>query len=159
MRVDAPVGHEAEQMHPLAALERRPQHGVLEERPVLDRLVDAHQVLVEPPPRADRQMAHLAVSHLAGRQAGGLAGGFDRRMREFAPQAVEHRRLGQLDGVARACRGAAPAVEDDERYERDAVRHMAANESMSSEAPPTSAPSTALCENSSAAFSGFTEPP
>ena len=64
-------------------------------------------------------------------------------MRELAPQPVEHRRLGQLDGVARPGRRAAPAVEDDERYERDAVRHMAANESTSSEAPPTSAPSTA----------------
>ena len=159
VRVDAAVGDEAEQMHPLAALERRSQHGVLEERPVFDRLVDAHQVLVEPAPRPDRQVTHLAVSHLAGWQACGLAGGFDRRMRELAPQPVEHRRLGQFDGVARPGRRAAPAVEDDERYERDAVRHRAANESRSSEAPPTSAPSTALCESSSAAFSGLTEPP
>ena len=159
VRVDAAVRDEAEQVHALAALERRPQHGVLEERAVLDRLVDAHQILVEPTPGPDRQVAHLAVPHLTGRQAGGLAGGLDRRVRELAPQPVEHRRLGQLDGVARPGRRAAPAVEDDERYEWDAVRHKAANESTSREAPPTRAPSTALCESSSAAFSGLTEPP
>ena len=123
-------------------------------------LVHAHQILVEPPAGADRQVADLAVSHLTGRQARRLAGGFDRRVRELAPQPVEHRRVGELDGVARARRRAAPAVEDDERYEWDArARHIAANESTSSEAPPTSAPSTAVCESSSAAFSGLTEPP
>ncbi len=56
-------------------------------------------------------------------------------------------------------RCAAPAVEDDERYEVDAARQIAAKESGSSEAPPTRAPSTDVCDMSSAAFSGLTEPP
>ena len=56
-------------------------------------------------------------------------------------------------------RRAAPAVEDDERYEVDAARQIAAKESGSSEAPPTRAPSIEGCESSSAAFSGLTEPP
>ena len=66
---------------------------------------------------------------------------------------------GELDRVARTGRRAAPPVQDDERYERTAVSQIAANESTSSEAPPTSAPSTFGCERSSSAFSGLTEPP
>ena len=69
--------------------------------------------------------------------------------------------VGELDRVPRTRRRAAPPVEDDERYEREraAASHIATNESMSSDAPPTSAPSTSGCASSSAAFSGFTEPP
>ena len=145
-------------MDAVAALERRDERRDLEERAVRDRLVHAQQILVEPSAGADRQVADLAVPHLPGRQAGRLAGRLDRRVRELAPEPVEDRRVGKLDGVARAGRRAAEAVEDDERYEREA-RHIAANESTSSEAPPTSAPSIAGCARSSAAFSGFTEPP
>ena len=75
----------------LPALERRAQDRVLEERAVVDRLVDPHQVLVEPPARADRQVADLAVPHLTGRQAGRLARGLERRVRVLAPQPVEDR--------------------------------------------------------------------
>ena len=48
-----------------------------------------------------------------------------------AQRPVEHRRVGELDGVPRPGRGAAPAVEDDERYEREdaAARHIEANDS------------------------------
>src|SRR5439155_2263063 len=128
---------------------------VLEERLVLDRAVHAHEILVEPPPRADRQVADLAVSHLAGGQAGGFTRRRDGGVRELAPQPVEHRSLCKLDGVARARRRAAETVQDDERYGAD--RHIATNASSSSEAPPTSAPSTAGCDRSSAALSGLTE--
>ena len=121
------------------------QRGVLEERAVGDRAVDAHQVLVEPSPGADRQMADLRVAHLPGRQARGLAGRIERRVREVAPEAVEDRRVRQLDGVAGTGRRATPPVEDDERYERVAARQIARKESTSSEAPPTSAPSTSGC--------------
>ena len=73
-------------------------------------------------------------------------------------------RVRELDRVAGAGRGDAPAVEDDERDEREltlrcGAAQIAANESRSSEAPPTSAPSTSGCERSSSALSGFTEPP
>ena len=78
------------------------------------------------------------------------------------PERVEDRRPGLRDGVARPRRSAAPAVQDDERYERDwwaAVSQIAVKESTSREAPPTSAPSTSGCARSSSAFSGLTEPP
>ena len=159
VRVDAAVRDEAEQVDVPATLEGAAQGRVLEERAVLDRAVHAHQVLVEDPARPDRQVADLGVPHLAGRQADRLAGGLQLRVRVLGPDPVEDRRVGQLDGVARAGRRTAPPVEDDERYEGRAALQIAANEATSSEAPPTSAPSTSGCASSSAALSGLTEPP
>ena len=126
--------------------ERRRQRRVLEEGAVLDRPVDPLQVLVEHAAGADRQVADLRVAHLAGRQTDGLAGGLQRRVRVLGPEPVEHRRLGQLDGVPGPGRRAAPAVEDDERDDgiAAAARQIAVNDSSSSEAPPTSAPSTSV---------------
>src|SRR5207253_8918928 len=126
---------------------------------VLDRPVDAHQVLEEHATRADRQVADLRVAHLSRRQADGFPGGCYPRMRVLPPEPVEVRRVRELDGVPRTRRSATPAVEDDQRYERMAARQIAVRESTSREAPPTSAPSTAGCERSSAALSGLTEPP
>jgi hypothetical protein len=65
-------------------------------------------------------------------------------VRALLPQPVEDRRLGELDRVPRSGRRDAPAVEDDEGYEgiRAAVSHIAFKEPASSDAPPTSAPST-----------------
>ncbi len=159
--VDAAVRDEAHQVDIGAAAERRDERLVLEERTACDRAVDAHQVLVEHSSRADREVADLGVAHLAGREPDRLAGGLDRRVRAALPEPVEHRRIGQRDRVPRARRGAAPAVEDHECYEwvGAADRHIAANESGSREAPPTSAPSTPGCDISSAALSGLTEPP
>src|SRR6476659_5183801 len=106
-------------------------------------------------------MSDLGVAHLAGWQSCRLAGCLDHRVRELGPEAVEDRRPGELDRVSRTGRGAPPPVEDDERYERtsDYARQIAAKVSTSSDAPRTSAPSTAGCPSSSAAFAGFTEPP
>ena len=85
----------------------------------------------------------------------------DRRARTLGPEPVEGGRLGELDRVARSGRRAAPAVEDDERYERirAAVAQIAPKNSGLSEAPPTSAPPTSGWRRSSSAFSGLTEPP
>ena len=163
MRVDASFRDEAEEVHGAAAilraLEHGPQRRVLEERAVADGGVHALQVLEEDPAGSDRQMPDLGVAHLSGREPDGLTRCRERRVRELAPEPVEDRRSRQLDGVAGTGRSAAPAVEDDERYEVDAARQIAAKESGSSEAPPTSAPSIADWERSSAAFSGLTEPP
>src|SRR4029079_7402976 len=163
MRVDAALRDEAEQMHGPAAfpraLERRHQRTVLEERAVADGGVHALQILEEDPPGADRQVPDLGVAHLPGREPARLTGCRKRRVRKLAPEPVEDRRPRELHGVAGTGRSAAPAVEDDERYEVNAARQSAAKESGSSEAPPTSAPSIEGWERSSAAFSGLTEPP
>ena len=67
VRVHPAVGDEPQQMDALAALEGCEERAVLEERPVLDRLGDPGEVLVQPPARADRQVPHLGVPHLARR--------------------------------------------------------------------------------------------
>ena len=159
VRVDAAVRDEPQQVHVLAPLERPDEGRVLEERPVLDRRIDAHQVLEEHPPGADRQVPDLGVAHLAAGQADRLAGRLQRRVRVLGPEPVEDGRVGELDRVPRPGRSKSPPVEDDERYERVAARQIAANDSTSSEAPPTRAPSTSGWASSSAALSGLTEPP
>src|SRR5581483_10354740 len=90
-----------------------------------------------------------------------LAGRLQRRMRILGPEAVEDGRARERDRVSGTRRSASPAVEDDDDYEgiRSAAAHIALKESTSSDAPPTSAPSTAGCARSDAALSGFTEPP
>ena len=143
-----------------ARVNARAKRGVLEDRAVAHGQVDAHQVLEEHAARADRQVAHLRVPHLAVRKPDRLARRREGRVRERGPETVEHRCLGELDRISRAGRGEAPAVEDHERYEREAaIRHRLEKDAASSEAPPTSAPSTAGWLRSSAAFSGLTEPP
>src|SRR5262245_31947919 len=157
--VHAAVRDEPQQVDVAALSERGPQRRVLEERAVRDRAVDPLQVLVEDVAGADRQVPDLGVAHLARRQPYRLAGGLQRRVRVLAPEPVEHRRVGEVDRVAGAGRRAAPAVEDDEDYWVAAALQIASNDSTSSDAPPTRAPSTVSCGSSSAAFSGFTEPP
>src|SRR4051812_49780436 len=104
-------------------------------------------------------MADLRVAHLARRQPGGLTRSVEPRVREFLPEAVEDRRVRQLDGIAWTGRRAAPPVEDDERYEWGAARQIAREERTSSGAPPASAPSASLCASSSPGLSGLTGPP
>ena len=166
VRVDPAIGDEPEQVNVGAALPGGPEGAgerrVREEVAGLDRLVHPHQVLQDDAARADRQVADFRVSHLAGREPDVLPGRAQGRVRVARPELVEDGRLGQLDGVPRPRRRAPPPVEDDERYERErraAVRQIAANESMSREAPPTRAPSTSGWARSSSALSGFTEPP
>src|SRR3954467_8157894 len=104
-------------------------------------------------------MPDLGVAHLPRRQADRLARGLQGRVRVLGPEAVEDLRVRELDRVPGARRRAAPAVQDDERYEGEAARQIPVNDSTSSDAPPTRAPSTPSSASSSAAFSGLTEPP
>src|SRR5581483_5017559 len=140
------------------ALEGGAKRLVLEELAALDRLVHAHEILEEDAPRPDGEVPDLGVPHLSRRQPDRLARRLQRRVRELAPEPVERRRARERDRVPRAGWGAAPADEDDEGI-RAAAWHMAVKESTSSDAPPTSAPSTADCASRPAALSGLTEPP
>ena len=170
VRVDAAGRHEAEQMHrptprPGAA-ERAGERIVLEERSVLDRATHADEILVEDPTRADRQVTDLGVPHLPVGQPDGGPGRGQLRTRERRHETVEDRRVRELDRVPGPRRSDAPPVEHDEGDERPlrdahavAARQIAANDSGSSDAPPTSAPSIAGWAISSSAFSGLTEPP
>src|SRR5262249_62097399 len=132
---------------------------VLKSGPVSGAAVEALEFLVGDAARADCQVADLGVAHLSGGQPDRLARGLERRMRVPRPQRIEHRRVGELDRIPRAGRRAAPAVEDHERYEREsraAASQIAVNDSTSSEAPPTRAPSTRPCPGTAAAIPGST---
>ncbi len=165
VRVNAAVGDESEQMDVPGALtrplERATERLVLEERSGLDRAVHPHEVLVDDPPGADRQVPDLRVPHLAVREPDRQPGRASVVCGKRAPEVVEDRRVRELDRVPRPRRRATPAVEDDERYDwiRLAVSHTDANDSSSSDAPPIKAPSTSGWTSSSSALSGFTEPP
>ncbi len=164
MRVDAAVRYESEEVNVSPsfprALEGAAKRGVLVERAVRDGQIDAHEVLEQDTTRADGEVADLRVAHLPVGKPDGAPGGGKGRAWEPFPQVVEDRRVGELDGVAGPGRGDSPAVEDDERYEREAaIRHRFEKDAGSSEAPPTRAPSIEGRDRSSAAFSGFTEPP
>ena len=105
-------------------------------------------------------MPDFGVTHLTLGKPDGGSRGCERRVRKACPEIVEDRGLREFDGIARTFGREPPAVEDDEGYEREAaIRHRLEKEAGSSEAPPTSAPSTEGRDRSSAAFSGFTDPP
>src|SRR4051812_5146454 len=81
-----------------------------------------------PPPAssgagAEGEVAALAVAHLALGQPDREPAGGQLRVRVARPELVEDRRLGQLDGVARAGRRQPPAVEHDEHGALDGQRH------------------------------------
>ncbi len=101
VRMDATVRHEAQEMDASPALARPPkgaeQRVVREERAVLDRDVDAHQVLEEDATRSDREVPDLRVAHLARRQPDGLARRLQCGMRVLLPEPVEDGCLGELD--------------------------------------------------------------
>ena len=118
-------------------------------------------------------MADLGVAHLAVGEPDVAAAGREGRVRVALPELVEDRRLGQGDGVAGPGLGQPPAVEDHQARATGpadssgavgsahglAAAQIAGKSPGSSEAPPTRPPSISGCENSSAALSGFTEPP
>ena len=99
----------------------------VEERPVLDRPRHADEVLVEDPARADRQVPDLRVAHLPVGQPDRGTGGVELRVRVARDEVVEHRRVPRARRRCPARRGDPPAVEDDERDERDGSHRGAAD--------------------------------
>ena len=150
-----------------AALARAPERGrervVPCERAVLDREAHTREVLEQDPAGPDREVPDLRVPHLSRRKPDRLTRGGEHGVRVAIPERVEDRRAGELDRVSRSGRSDAPAVQDDEDDGPQAAstpaRQIASNETRSSEAPPTSAPSTSGSARSTAALSGFTDPP
>ena len=65
-------------------LHRREQRRVLEELARRDHVVDARHVHVDHAPRADVQMPHFAIAHLAVRQSDVWARRMNQRVRKLA---------------------------------------------------------------------------
>ena len=102
--VHAAIGNKANQVQRSAvffdALHRARKRGVFKEAAVLNILGNARQLLINDAPCADVGMAHLAVAHLAVRQADIHARGTDGGIRILREQTVQVRRFCGGNGVA-----------------------------------------------------------
>ena len=161
-RVDPAVADQADQVEALGVAHSVDEDRVLVELAVGHGIVDPGQVLAHHRAGAEVEVADLAVAHLALRQADRPTGGRERGVRVALEQSVEDGGVGLVDGVPGAGPGQPPPVENDQAAgggAHCAAETIAAKEAGSSEAPPTSAPSMSGIASSSAALSGFTEPP
>jgi len=114
--MDAAVADEAQQVQAALAPARHQvdEQRLLEELPAHDRRVNAGDLLVDDPPRADVQVADLGIAHQAAGQAHALARGVDERRGILPQEPRVIRRPRQRNGVRLTLRAVAPAVEDDE---------------------------------------------
>ena len=104
---------------------------VLEEGARRDVVVDPHEVLAHDAAGAQVGVPDLGVPHLPVGQADRPARRVELGVRIVCPEAVEDRRVGELDRVPRPRRRQAPAVEHDEADEGSA--HAAAAARIASE--------------------------
>ena len=151
------------------AVDRLGEHGVVEQRAVLDRQVDARELLVDDAAGADVEVPDLGVAHLPLGQPDGEPGARERRPRAAREQPVEVGRVARASRRCPAGGSARPKPSMMTRSTRAGCSHahgvvarratMSANESASSAAPPTSAPSMSGSAKNMRAFSGLTEPP
>ena len=119
MAMDAPVGDQAQQMQGPAQFGGAPggggQGGIVEEGAVRDGVVDQHQVLANDTTRAQGDVPHLGVAHLAVRQTHGPARGLQGSVGIEGEVAIQLGRARQGDGVV-GLGGVDPeAVENDEQ--------------------------------------------
>ena len=105
----------------LGGLNRRDQPLILVERAVGDRLVDAHDVLIDDAARAQVEVSDLAVAHLPVGQPDVVARGADQHVRVALVQLGEGRHARQSDGVPVGFGALAETIQDDE----DDARHGA----------------------------------
>ena len=102
--VNAAVGQQAHQVQGgtvlLAVFHRAQQGRVFKKVPVLNRLGDAGQLLVDDAARTDVGVANLRVAHLPVRKADIKAGSADLGVGVLGKIFVEVRLFGGMDGVA-----------------------------------------------------------
>ena len=117
MGVYAAVGQQAVQVQG-GTLFQAVVHGLVvglvpEEAAILNGAADAGQILKHHAAAADVGVAHLAVAHLPCGQTHVQSAGGQGGVGVFLEQPVQHRRLGQGDGVVVRRRRDAEAVHDD----------------------------------------------
>ena len=117
--VHAAVGEQARQMQAAAAAARLfqhvQQHGVVEQGAVLKGQVDARHVLIDDASRADVEVPHLGVAHIAGRQAHFAPGGGQAAVRTARRQVIQMGRGRHPGGIAFPFVRQAPAVKDEQQ--------------------------------------------
>ncbi len=118
MAVHAAVRHQAEQVQRppggFGVLDRARQRRILEKAAIGDRVVDAHEVLLDDRAAADGHVADLGIAHLPGGQADAAPRGLERGQRIALEVAVEIGRLGLQDGVMRRIRIDSETVENNQ---------------------------------------------
>ena len=88
------------------------QRRIIEERTVLDRLVDAGEALVHHPAGAQVHMAHFGIAHLSVRQANLDTGGGKQGVRAVLPQPVPDGGGGSSYRVVGGIFAMSPAIQD-----------------------------------------------
>src|SRR5207237_8668243 len=108
---------------------RRAEGRVGEERPVLDSVVDAYELLVRHVAGAQGEVAHLAVAHHTVGKAHVAAARAQGRVRVRLEQRAQTRRVRWGDGIRRRIRRDAPSIEPakDDRSVRGFGRAAQAN--------------------------------
>ncbi len=88
--MDAAVATQAHEVQPVSAslLHEIEQHGVLKELAGGDHQIDARDVHVNDAARADIEVPHLAITHLAFGQSHRWTGGVDQGVRIFAQEGI-----------------------------------------------------------------------
>jgi hypothetical protein len=87
---------------------------VVEERPVLDRLRDSHQVLHHDAAGAQVEVPDLAVAHLPFGQSHGKPGGLEQRAGGSRDERVPRRHRRHRDRIPLALAPIAPTIQNDQ---------------------------------------------
>ena len=104
----------------------RAQLGIGEETAVLDRRIDAGEILVDDAAGAEIHVPHFGIAHLPVRKADMAAFGMDQGVRTLRPQPAPVRKIGQRQRVVRGILAMAPTVQDQQHdgLRTDGSRHM-----------------------------------
>src|ERR1051325_11628394 len=116
-RVNAAGADQPDEVHAMfrfhRALDCRLEDAILEERAVLDRQIDADEILRDDATRPEIEVSDLAVPDLTWRKPNRQTRRLEQRHRE-SRERLPRGGLGQRDGVALAFGSMSPAIEDDE---------------------------------------------
>jgi hypothetical protein len=116
--VDSAVGEQADEMEGSSFLAREVdgvgECGIGEEAAIGDGSVNAGHVHAHDASRAEIEMAHFGVAHLAVRQTNVVVAGTEESVGVGREEPVVRGLAGERDGVAVSLGAVAPAVEDGE---------------------------------------------
>src|SRR5580700_3207823 len=97
-------------------LERRHNHRMPEEFARPNQIVDARDVHVHHAARADVQVAHFAIAHLAIGQADEMIRSMKQRVRKLRQQLVVRGFTGQRNRIGELLRTVTPAIQNRQHY-------------------------------------------
>ena len=111
----AAIGHQSRDMQAVGIMQQFLPYGVFSQRPVVEGIGDARQVLFQHTPGTQGQMSHLGVAELAVRQPDRPAGSLQNRVRIGRKIVIEVRGACQCPGIVRTTGVQAETVENDQQ--------------------------------------------